>query len=254
MINVKDLHIGNEARREIQKDSAFSEILSGAKNAQDSAVILKLQKEFVSPKVNMNISKDTSEHPGNLNINLEKSDYSSVSAYDSSQKTLPADKRDRWLKRKIKIKSIELNQRYKNERGNLIRELITNYIHNCPKVLFISLPIFALLLKLLYIRRKQFYYVDHGIFSLHLYIFSFLILLILFGIGGLHTYTGWGWLNWLIGLIIIYAFIYYYKAMRKFYGQRRAKTIMKYILLCILSFFIQLAIFTGAIIFTVFET
>ena len=65
-------------------------------------------------------------------------------------------------------------------------------IHNCPKVLFISLPIFALLLKLLYVRRKQFYYVDHGIFSIHLYIFSFLILLILFGIGELKTDTGWG--------------------------------------------------------------
>ena len=49
-------------------------------------------------------------------------------------------------------------------------------------MLFISLPCLHLLLKLLYVRRKQFYYVDHGIFAVHLYIFSFLILLDFFRI------------------------------------------------------------------------
>ena len=253
MINVKNIHFGNEANealKEIQQDSAFNEVLSRAKNARDTANILKLQKAIgAAPK-----AKDSSQTHLNSNISLEKSKYATVAAYDSSQKTLPAAQRDNWLKRRISIKTIELNERYKNERGNLFRELISNYIHNCPKVLFISLPLFALILKLLYIRRKQFYYVDHGIFAVHLYIFSFLILLILFGIGGLHTYTGWGWLNWLLGLMIIYPFIYFYKAMRKFYGQRRAKTIVKYILLLILSFIVQLTIFVGAVIFTVFET
>ncbi len=126
-------------------------------------------------------------------------------------------------------------------------------MHNSPKLLFISLPLFALILKLLYIRRKQFYYVDHGIFSVHLYIFSFLILLVYFGIGGLHDKTGWNPLQWLNTVILIYPLFYYYKAMRRFYGQDRARTIFKYLLLFILSFFVQLVIFTGAILFTVFE-
>jgi len=126
-------------------------------------------------------------------------------------------------------------------------------MHNWPKVLFISLPLFALLLKLLYFRHKRFYYVDHGIFTVHLYIFSFLILLIFFGANALKTVTGWVWLDWLILLIVLYPFFYYYKAMRRFYAQSRGKTILKYIILFILSFFIYLVIFIGAVVFTLFE-
>ena len=250
MINVKNIRFDNESNKEIHPDSVYHELLSGAKNAQDSADILKIQKAIsVSPK-----AKDSSQTRVHTNIDIERSEFATVAAYDSAEKKMPAEKRDGWLKRLIKIKTIELNERYKNEKGNLFRELLSNYIHNCPKVLFISLPLFALLLKLLYIRRKQFYYVDHGIFSVHLYIFSFLILLILFGIGELRTYSGWAWLNWMIAAIILYAFIYYYKAMRRFYGQGRAKTVIKYILLFILSFIVQLTIFVAAIVFTVFET
>jgi hypothetical protein len=249
MVNVKNINFGNETRKEIAPDSTLHELLSKAKNAKDSADILKIKKLINA------IPKDIDSTPTHVHTKFdpEKSEYASVAAYDSAENTLPAVKRDKWLKRRIKIKTIELNQRYKNEKGNLFRELISNYIHNCPKVLFISLPLFALLLKLLYVRRKQFFYVDHGIFSLHLYIFSFLILLILFGIGELKTDTGWGWLNWIFAAIVIYMFIYYYKAMRRFYGQGRAKTILKYILLFILSFIVQFTIFTAAIIFTVFE-
>jgi hypothetical protein len=249
MINLKDVHF-NSKLKDMPKDSLKKELLAEAKNADDSARALKLEKSLnVIPEVN-----DTSKEDGNVNFNVERSEFSTVASYDSAQKKLPAGKRDGWLKRRAKIKTIELNERYKTEKGNLFRELINNYIHNCPKVLFISLPIFALLLKLLYIRRKQFYYVDHGIFSIHLYIFSFLMLLILFGIGALKSASGWSWLNWLFAVAIIYSFIYYYKAMHRFYGQGRGKTILKYILLLMLSFVVQLSIFLAAIVFTVFES
>jgi hypothetical protein len=250
MINVKNIHFGSGVQKEAVPDSALHELLSKAKTAKDSADILKIQKAVDAiPK-----DIDSSDTHGYTKLTLEKSEYTTVAAYDSAEKSLPPAQRDGWLKRKINLKKIELNERYKSERGNLFRELISNYIHNFPKVLFISLPLFALLLKLLYIRRRQFFYVDHGIFSLHLYIFSFLILLILFGIGELRTFSGWSWLNWLIAALIIYSFIYYYKAMRRFYGQGRAKTVFKYILLFIMSFIVQLTIFIAAIIFTVFET
>jgi hypothetical protein len=252
MFNPKNINLGDADRREIQQDSSLNELISGAKNVRDSLRILNAHRAGNVPLVQ--IDEDSSETPPGVNFNIERAEYPSIAAYDSAQHNLPVNKRHNWLQRRITIKKIELNQRFKNDRRGLMRELINNYIHNCPKILFITLPIFALLLKLLYIRRRQFYYVDHGIFSVHLYIFSFLILLILFGIGGLKSYTGWSWLNWLTWLMIIYPFFYFYKAMRRFYGQRRAKTIFKYILLLMLSFVVQLTIFVGAIIFTVFET
>ena len=263
LFNVKNLHIGDEAKTNFLKGSSLNELLKQAKTAEDSQ---RIRKAFQPALMRMNVdssgdtlgpfvksNNDSTANPRNTRFNFAKRDYPTIEAYDSAQKTLPADQRDGWLKRKLSTKEIELNLRYQKEKGGLFRELFNNFMHNFPKVLFISLPLFALLLKLLYIRRKQFYYVDHGIFSVHLYIFSFLLLLVLFGANSLKTHTGWHWLDWLILSIVIYPFFYYYKAMRRFYGQSRTKTILKYILLFIMSFFVQLIIFIGAGIFTVIE-
>jgi hypothetical protein len=252
IIDVKKLHIGDEARTEIQKDADFRDLLAKAKTTRDSSVIQQVHDAVTTPVVKT--YEDSSQKPhGGVQFKLEESDYPSIGAYDSAQKALPFSKRDGWLKRKFNNRKIELNLRKGKDPSVLFRELLNNYTHNIPKVLFISLPAFALLLKLLYIRRKQFYYVDHLIFSVHLYIFSFLILLAYFGLGELKTDTGWNWLKWLIVLVLLFPFFYFYKAMRRFYGQGRGKTILKYILLFMLSFFVQLLIFTGAFVFSVFE-
>jgi hypothetical protein len=127
-------------------------------------------------------------------------------------------------------------------------------MHNFPKVLFISLPLFALILNLLYYRHKNFYYVDHGIFSLHLYIFSFLVLLGLFGLRALHVATHLEIVAWMEFAVVVYAFVYYFKSMRRFYGQSKGKTWLKYILLFILSSIVQLTIFLVAAAYAVVET
>jgi Protein of unknown function (DUF3667) len=223
--------------------------LAEAKNSRDSLEILKEYNEVVSPYL-----KSKGDSSQKLQHKRFFKNYPSVESYDSIQKTLPVDKKDGWLKKKVTLRIISIEQRFDKERGEFIRELANNFIHNFPKMLFISLPVFALLLKLLYIRRKRFYYVDHGIFAIHLYIFSFLILLIYFLFNEIQKDTGWKWLGWLTVPIVIYPFIYYYKAMRRFYEQRRAKTIVKYLLLFMLSFIVLLIIFICGAIFTVIET
>lgn len=223
--------------------------LAEAKNHNDSLEIIKEYNRDISPYVHVNVDTSKKTEQSHFFKN-----YRSVEDYDSVQKTLPVAKKDGWLKKKLTTRFIMIGVRYQRERGEFIRELIANFVHNFPKMLFISLPIFALLLKLLYVRRKKFYYVDHGIFAIHLYIFSFLLLLIYFLFSELQTHTGWSWLGWLTVPIVIYPFIYYYKAMRLFYGQRRAKTVVKYLLLFMLSSIVLLIIFIGGAIFTVIET
>ena len=247
-INVKKIPLGDEAKTEIQKDSDLKELISRAKTARDSLDILRNYNNGANPFVKINVDS-SSKTKGHTNLM-----YHTLESYDSSQKVLPAEQRDGWLKRRISTRIIVIEQRLEKEQGVFFRELISNFIHSFPKMLFISLPIFALLLKLLYVRRKQFYYVDHGIFAVHLYIFSFLLLLVYFGIMELRSNTRWHWLNLLFIPIFIYPFFYYYKAMRKFYGQGRGKTILKYILLFILSFFVMLLIFISGAVFTFIET
>jgi Protein of unknown function (DUF3667) len=168
-------------------------------------------------------------------VTLQKSKYRSAMAYDSVQKELPVDKRDNWLRRLTVHRLITLNEKWKNDKREAVTLFLEKFMHTLPQVLFISLPAFALLLLTLYARRK-FYYVDHGIFTIHFYCASFILLLIYFGIDKIETATGWGWLTIFKVITFIGIYFYLYKAMRKFYGQGRFKTILKYLILLVLAF------------------
>jgi hypothetical protein len=214
------------------------QLLAGAKTAADSAEIRKAFEPAVSQK-----SRKDSPVKKNVNILGLPEEYESVRQYDSAQRLLPSAKRDSWLKSSFRRKGLELYERNPQDRAQVIREWVAGFIHNFPKMLFLSLPLFALLLKLLYVRRKQFYYVDHGIFSIHLYIFTFLFLLLYFGIRKLDSFTGWKWLDYAQVIILIFPLWYFYKAMRNFYGQNRWKTLLKHFLLFWSSFLVQIILF-----------
>ena len=250
-IDVKNIHVDENGHTEIRKDPEIGEVIGKTTQKIDS--IKKTSESENGSKSSNKLNRDPVKAERGITTKLEKTDYRTIAAYDSAQKTLPAAKRDGWVKRKINQRKIVLNQRYEKEHSSLFREMMGNFLHNFPKMLFISLPAFAFILKLLYFRRKDYYYVDHGIFSIHLYIFSFLVMLVYLGIDQLNIYTGWKWLLWVMAAILIYPLIYYYKAMRRFYGQSRGKTILKYLLLFIMSFFLQLMLFISFVLFTVFE-
>ena len=92
-------------------------------------------------------------------------------------------------------------------------------INKLPWIIFCLIPIFALVLKLLYVRRK-FLYIDHLIFSFHLYSFLFLTLILQTILEQFidHDFDGWWFL--IITLYTIFAF-------RNFYDQSYMKTIVK---------------------------
>jgi hypothetical protein len=253
LFDVRNKHIPAKTMTEIQKDRELRELMTGAKNAADSLKILNKYNSNATPLITLDEDSSSTKRNG-IRITPAKPNYETVESYDSAQKTFPEDKRDGWIKHKITTRKIQVSQQFEKNPGGTIRELLSNFMHNFPKALFISLPLFALILKLLYIRKKNFYYVDHGIFSVHLYIFSFLLLLISFGLGELSSITHWGLIVWLQFALWIYALIYYYKAMRRFYGQGRGKTILKYLLLFFLSSFVQITIFALAAIYTVVES
>ena len=107
------------------------------------------------------------------------------------------------------------------------------FINKLPFIIFFYLPVFAFFIWLLYLRRP-FNYMEHLIFTFHvqttffvLYAPAILIDEILNTDLGITTAT----------LIFIF---YLYKAMRKFYGQGRVKTILKFMLLNIIFFTLAL--------------
>ncbi len=89
-----------------------------------------------------------------------------------------------------------------------------------PKMVFLLLPLFALLLALVYIRRRT-KFIEHLILSLHLHAFMFLI----FTIGILISNA------WLGLVILILIHVYIYMALRRVYGQGWLKTFFKFLFL-----------------------
>lgn len=98
--------------------------------------------------------------------------------------------------------------------------------------LFFLLPIFTMIVSLLYIRHK-YNYTENLVFVFHVQTVFFLFLLIFMMIGRL---TGSQWVTWIFLLVFLF---YLYKAMRNFYEQGRFKTLVKFFLLN--SFFMILA-------------
>jgi len=111
-----------------------------------------------------------------------------------------------------------------------------------PKIsiaLFLLLPVFTLIVVLLYIRNK-YNYSEHLVFVFHTQT-VFFILLIFFILFDRVFKTGWG-----ISLAILLFLIYLFIALRNFYKQGRFKTFIKYVLLN--SFYVFLATIGGIIV------
>lgn len=192
---------------------------------------------------------DSSSEKGGFN--LTPGEYKSKAEYDS---VLKSGKKDHnWVERQLIYKNIELNEKFKGRKNEMFRSFANILIHSLPQMLFFLLPIFAFILKLLYIRRKDYYYVNHGIFSIHFYIFWFLTMLVMFGLGKLNNSLNWGLITVIQVFIGLGIFFYLYKAMRNFYRQRRAKTIFKFFILCFLLFITIMLLFLIFIFYSLYK-
>ncbi len=147
---------------------------------------------------------------------------------------------------------IKLKEIYGNDWKTFANDLVEYVLHSLPKMLFVSLPFFALIFSLLYIRHRNSYYVGHLIFTIHLFVFAFLFLLAIFSLGKLQDTTGWsfGWLKFVLWMLM---FVYLYKAMRRVYQQKRGKTILKFILLLFMTFILNIILFTAFFSYSFFN-
>lgn len=173
--------------------------------------------------------------------------------YDSLQSTLPVNKQDGWFLRKI-ARKFTYNKEFRDNPSGTLSVWTEIFLHKLPYLLFISLPLFALILKLLYIRRTQFYYADHAIFTIHHYIFSFILLLLIFLLGTAARNASFEWVKVIMVLLIIIVWpAHLYIAMLNFYKQGWFKTGVKFLLLNILGFFSLLLLFTVFLFLSVFQ-
>ena len=246
----------NDLDELLTKDDILKEIESVEKNIRNDSTNVKWVKMLQVLKDTARALKKSdliaNQEDFNL-IGMGLEGYKNINQYDSVQSSLPMDKRDNWIKKILIKKGIGINEKYRDDPMNGFTKLKDGFLHKLPYLLFISLPLFALFLKLVYIRRKEFYYFDHGIFSIHHYIFTFILLLLVFTFQMIADLLNSELLNFIAGFLFFSGGFYLYKGMRKFYGQRRTKTVIKFILLNVMGLISMLILFVFFVIFSVFE-
>lgn len=114
------------------------------------------------------------------------------------------------------------------------RRLKDVFLSQVSKALFFVLPLFAMLLKLLYLRSRRFY-IEHLTFALHLHAFLFfLLLLCLLQPARDH-----------LGLMALLGYTHLVVALRTVYGQSWLRTLIKSTLLLLLYTFVLLTALVG---------
>jgi Protein of unknown function (DUF3667) len=120
-----------------------------------------------------------------------------------------------------------------------LREFLPDYISYVPHTVFLLLPIFALLLKLLYVRRGR-YYSEHFVFALHTHAFVFLMFLIMLLAR-----------HWIVTTVLcIWIVVYIWMAMKRVYAQGWFRTTVKYWILG----FVYFVLLNIGLAFTIFPT
>lgn len=127
---------------------------------------------------------------------------------------------DPWLQR------VARNARLYGENQALF---VQKFLNRLPVAMFVMLPIYALLLKLLYLFSRR-YYMEHLIFAFHVHAFTFLVFI------GLEIWSSWlapalgVTMHWsVVTAITLWIMLYPWFAMRRTYGQGWWMTTLKYL-------------------------
>lgn len=206
-----------------------------------------LRRTEYTAKENRDDGKLELGEAGGLNFTLDEGDNlpATVEEYVDSINRLPADQRPPWYLVLLTKRQIELEERARKDPQEVFHDLFESFTHGIPKLVFILLPLFALILKLFYLRSNV-YFVDHAVFSLHYHSFVFLIFLIVFLTGMIFPGLIGPWPVFLV------AVIYLVMALHLLHHQSWMRTILKTTGILFLYFIVMVFVGAFGLLYAVF--
>lgn len=202
-----------------KNEATFAEKINSAQQSGDTLVVM--EEGLLKLKFKTAENKDTIIQASD-NFELDDPHYNRI------QELVKEGITDtRQVLDSINVESTFWNRFYYSE---VIKFASTDYeefkeyiISKLPWILFLLMPVFAMLLKLVY-KRRDFLYIDHVIFAFHLHSFLFLtgIVFVLAELIFQIDISGW-----LITAVLIYLLL----AFKNFYRQSWIKTFLKIFLL-----------------------
>ncbi len=148
----------------------------------------------------------------------DENDKPSVETGSDKNPSTPFEK---WIEARAKEKM--------GEHGTKMGLFIATLFNNLPYMMLCCIPLFAFVLKILYIRRHIFY-IDHLVYALHIHTFAYtgVMLIVLATIGLNHmapgTITGW-----IIALLWIAFVVQIFLSIRRVYRQGWFISIFKFL-------------------------
>ena len=131
--------------------------------------------------------------------------------------------------------------------GASTEEIVHQLLRGFSILLFLLMPLAALLLKLTYLRQHR-YYISHLIFTVHLQCFALVLLTLLMVLGWLHVWRA------VMLVMVLYGVAYLVLALKRVYAQGWFKTLAKSVVLAfgyslVMAFALVLVFTLGAFVF-----
>jgi hypothetical protein len=182
----------------------------------------------------------------------EKANPKTYTDYLKDQSKLPVAKRDSEWEQKLVKQAYSVGEEYGNSE-ELVKALADILLHKLSTILFIALPLLAFILQLVFIRRKGFYYMHHGIFVLHVATSLFLVLWLTNVVDLTALASHQNWLH-VVSSVLVWAWIvYYFVSFKRFYRLSSGKAVAYFLTSTFLQNIVLLIIFLGLLVFSFFS-
>src|SRR6516225_8713037 len=253
-IHVDPSKLGAKDRAELESDLKNTDLPPEAREKLEALLREPSTSPAPSPLTNESSSAPASLSPApGINAapsqappgaNEQKKEYGKISerpfvVFDDAKSTTPFE---RWIEGRAKEKM--------GEKGTKMGLFISTLFSNLPYMMLCCIPLFAFVLKLLYIRRRIFY-IDHLIYALHIHSFFYAgIMLIVLTTIGLNRVAPGEIAGWLIALLWIAFVTQIFLSIRYVYRQGWFLSIFKFIF----GGFVYLMVLVFALAITFFAT
>ena len=242
-IHVDPSKLGSKDRAELEADLKNTDLPPAAREKLEQL----LRESSPSPgPATLSPSPGTNGAPPQPepSANDQKKEYGKINerpfvVFDDAKSTTPFE---RWIEARAKEKM--------GEKGTKMGLFISTLFSNLPYMMLCCIPLFAFVLKILYIRHRVFY-IDHLIYALHIHTFFYTgIMLIVLATIGLNRIAPAAIADWMVTLLWIAFVIQIFLSIRYVYRQGWFFSVFKFVF----GGFVYLVVLVFALAITFFAT
>jgi hypothetical protein len=213
-LHVEPGNLGSKDRAELEADLKREDLPPAAREKLQALLRESSPPPAPSPSTDASspppIVSSPSPTPGS---DKERQEYGKIDerpfvVFDQAKSTTPFE---RWIEARAKEKM--------GEHGTKMGLFIATLFSNLPYMMLCCIPLFAFVLKILYVRRHIFY-IDHLIYALHIHTFAYTgIMLIVLATIGLNRVIAGPIAGWTIVLLWIAFVVQIFLSIRRVYRQ-----------------------------------